>query len=108
MTLDIEPATGLSPALQLTVYRIVQEALTNALKYAAGAKARIQMLRQGDQLDVCVTNTRGSASPEGHVSGNGLTGLQERVALFSGTLSYGPDEVGGFRLHARLPYESAR
>ena len=108
VTLEIEHTTGLSPALQLTVYRIVQEALTNALKYAAGAKAQIQMLRQGDQLEVCVTNTRGLAVPEGHVSGNGLTGLQERVALFSGTLSYGPDDVGGFRLHARLPCESAQ
>ena len=108
VTLDIAPATGLSPALQLTVYRIVQEALTNALKHAVGAQATIRLLRHGDQLDVTVTNTRGSASQERHVHGNGLAGLQERVALFSGTLSYGPDDGGGFSLHARLPCESTR
>ena len=106
VTLDIEPATSLPPALQLTVYRIAQEALTNALKYAAGATATIRVLRQGDQLDVSVTNTAGSASPQGHVNGSGLAGLQERVALFSGTLSYGADSAGGFSLHARLPCES--
>ena len=103
VTLEIDTAVGLSPALQLTVYRIVQEALTNALKYAVGAKAHILMLHQGDQLEVRVTNTQGTPAAKGDGSGNGLAGLQERVALFSGTISYGPDDEGGFTLHARLP-----
>ena len=103
VTLEIDTAVGLSPALQLTVYRIVQEALTNALKYAVGAKAHIRMLHQGDQLEVRVTNTHGTPTATGHGNGNGLAGLQERVALFSGTISYGPDDEGGFTLHARLP-----
>ena len=105
VTLEIDAAVGLSPALQLTAYRIVQEGLTNALKYAVGAKAHIQMLRQEDQLELRVTNTQGRLTAKGDGSGNGLAGLQERVALFSGTISYGPDDEGGFTLHARLPCE---
>ena len=101
VTLEIDAAVGLSPALQLTVYRIVQEALTNALKYAVGAKAHIRMFHQGDQFEVRVTNTQGTPTAKG--DGNGLAGLQERVALFSGTISYGPDPEGGFTIHARLP-----
>ena len=108
VTLEIETADALPPALKLTVYRIVQEALTNALKYAAGATAKVRMLRQGDQLDVRVTNTRGTSTPNGHGHGNGLAGLQERVALYSGTLSYGPDDEGGFIVQARLPCEETR
>ena len=108
VTLEIDSAVGLSPALQLTVYRIVQEGLTNALKYAVGAQAHILMLHQGDQLEVRVTNTQGTPTAKGHSNGNGLAGLQERVALFSGTISYGPDDEGGFTLRAKLPCEEIR
>ncbi len=108
VTLDLPETGTLSPALQLTVYRIVQEALTNALKYAVGARAHVSLLRQPDLLEVSVSNTRSDAGPPARRgSGNGLAGLQERVALYSGTLSYGPDEVGGFTLVARLPCAEA-
>ena len=108
VTLEIDDAVGLSPALQLTVYRIVQEGLTNALKYAGGGQAHIQMLHQGDQLEVRVTNTQGTPTAQGQGHGHGLAGLQERVALFSGTISYRPDDEGGFTLQARLPCEETR
>ena len=107
VTLELDTSVELSPALQLTVYRIVQEGLTNALKYAVGAKAHIRMLRQEDQLELRVTNTQGRLTVEGHGNGHGLAGLQERVALFSGTISYGPDDEGGFYLRARLPCEKS-
>ena len=105
VTLALDTIVELSPALQLTVYRIVQEALTNALKYAVGAKAHILMRRQEDQIEVRVTNTQGTLTSKVDGNGHGLAGLQERVALFSGTISFGPDDEGGFCLHARLPCE---
>ena len=107
VTLELDSTIGLSPDLQLTAYRIVQEGLTNALKYAVGAKAHIRMLRQGDQLELRVTNTQGRLTSEGYGNGHGLAGLQERVALFSGTISYGPDDEGGFYLRASLPCEKS-
>ena len=107
VTLELDTSVELSPALQLTVYRIVQEGLTNALKYAVGAKAHIRMLRQEDQLELRVTNTQGTLPAKGDGNGHGLAGLQERVALLSGTISYGPDNEGGFYLRARLPCEKS-
>ncbi|RBQ21026.1 sensor histidine kinase [Spongiactinospora rosea] len=87
--------------MDLTVYRIVQEALTNVLKHAGARRARVRIERRRAELVVEVTDdgTRGQARPYGH----GLTGLRERVHLFGGEFEAGARPVRGFRVMARLP-----
>jgi signal transduction histidine kinase len=87
--------------MEPTVYRIVQEALTNVLKHAGARHVLVRIERQADGLTVQVTDdgTRGRAQPYGH----GLTGLRERVHLFGGEFEAGARPVRGFRVMARLP-----
>ncbi len=88
-----------------TVYRVVQEALTNVLKHSPGATVTIGLHRAGDEVELSITNTRGTPapSPPPLSSGHGLQGMQRRVRERGGTLTYGPDDQGGFSVHARLP-----
>ncbi|MFI7635361.1 sensor histidine kinase [Nonomuraea sp. NPDC049400] len=87
--------------MELTVYRIVQEALTNVLKHAGARHVLVRIERQEDALVVEVTDdgTRGRARPYGH----GLTGLRERVHIFGGEFQAGARPLRGFRVMARLP-----
>ena len=90
----------------LTVYRVVQEALTNVLKHAGPATAVVS-LSFADDLDVLVTDDgRGAAAGDaGELPGAGLgtSGMTERVAALGGTLTAGPREGGGYQVHARIP-----
>ncbi|WP_411111040.1 sensor histidine kinase [Streptomyces sp. c-19] len=100
-----DPAT-VPAATGRTVYRIAQEALTNARKHAPGTKVTVTVRgRPGDGLTVGVHNPA-PAGPVPHVpgSGQGLIGLTERAALAGGRLEHGPDPDGGFTLHAWLPW----
>ena len=94
-------------SLDLTAFRIVQEALTNAAKHAAGARVRILMRWSSEALELRVTDDgpgpSGPASPESH----GLVGLAERVRIHGGEFAAGPGPDGGFELRARLPLEAA-
>lgn len=90
-----------APGLQLTVFRIVQEGLTNVAKHAAGARARVQVSWAPGELLVAVDNAPVACAAHGQ--GHGLTGLAERVSLFGGRLAHGPTADGGFRLEARFP-----
>ena len=91
------------PAVALSAYRIVQEALTNVLKHAGPAAATVS-LRYGDrQLEVGVADDGVGGEPDG--DGHGLLGMRERVALAGGELHAGPRPDGGFAGHARLPLE---
>ncbi|HEU4355307.1 MAG TPA: sensor histidine kinase [Actinomycetota bacterium] len=92
----------LSPGVDLSAYRIVQEALTNTLKHAGEAHARV-LLRYGpDALEIEVADDgRGAVDTDG--GGQGLIGMRERVQLFGGTLNSGPRPGGGFLVRARLP-----
>jgi signal transduction histidine kinase len=92
-----------APAVGLCAYRIVQEALSNATRHAPGAEVTVAVRRDGDQLDLTVTNGAGQPTGRGRGSGQGLVGMRERVDLLAGSLSTGPDPDGGFRVHARLP-----
>jgi signal transduction histidine kinase len=95
----------LSPGLDLTVYRIVQEALTNARKHGGGAPAEVRLRYTEDSVEVEVTNELGSAAANGSGDGgHGLVGMRERARLFGGRLEAGPAD-GGFRVLARLPVE---
>ncbi|MFL5840731.1 MAG: sensor histidine kinase [Thermoleophilaceae bacterium] len=98
---DPEP---LPPGLDLCVYRIVQESLTNALKHARPARAEVVLRYAPHALDIEVRDDgRGSAASNGDGSGHGLIGMRERVALYDGELEVGPGAGGGFAVHARLP-----
>ncbi|OQD53153.1 two-component sensor histidine kinase [Streptomyces phaeoluteigriseus] len=88
----------------LTAYRVVQEALTNTVKHAAGATVRVVLEHTPDALHVVVTDTGGTASPSaGTGTGRGLTGLRERVSLHGGTLRADGRPTGGYRVDAVLP-----
>jgi signal transduction histidine kinase len=90
--------------VDLSVYRIAQEALTNALKHSAGARADLVLRYRDNAVELTVEND-GAASSNGHRGGHGLIGMRERVAVFGGTLEAGPRPGGGFRVVARLPLQ---
>jgi signal transduction histidine kinase len=95
---------GLPPALELTVYRIVQEALTNTLKHAGAAHAHVRVSRTTQSLTIDVVDAgtgRPNVEPPG--AGHGLIGMRERVALFGGELTATSRPEGGFAVHATLP-----
>ena len=96
---------GLPAALVETAYRLVQEGLTNALRYAAGAAVRV--LVRGDRDGLLVEVANGPAAAESALAGaglgTGLQGLRERVVVCGGTLEAGPTDEGGWLLSARLP-----
>ena len=94
----------LSPGLDLTAYRIVQESLTNARRHAEATGATV-LLRYGDaEIDVEVRDDGVGASGNGS-GGHGLAGMRERVSLYGGELVTESAEGGGFRVRARLPVE---
>ncbi|MGZ4545446.1 MAG: sensor histidine kinase [Blastococcus sp.] len=95
----------LPATLGLSVYRIVQEALTNTLSHAGPARARVTVRAEPRAVTVeVVDDGTGPPSPAG--IGHGLIGMRERVTLFGGELSAGPRPEGGFAVMARLPRES--
>jgi signal transduction histidine kinase len=103
-----EPAT-LPGGVDLAAYRIVQEALTNASKHAAGAPAHVVVRYEPHAVEVEVADDGRAAPPRETAAGtgHGLIGIRERVALYGGTLDAGRRPSGGFRIHARLPIGGA-
>jgi signal transduction histidine kinase len=101
--LRLDPASsGLPRSLDLSAYRIVQEALTNALKHGDATSATVTVRHEDGSLDVEVRDDGRGSSP-GYQPGRGLVGIGERVALFGGTLEHGPRASGGFRVRVVLP-----
>lgn len=98
----------LPPGLDLTAYRIIQEALTNTLKHAPGASAEVHVDFRNGELDVEVLDTGGQTGPiDAPPGGHGLTGMRERVAVYHGHLEAGPRAEGGYMVRVRLPLEPA-
>lgn len=95
-----------SPGLGLTVYRLVQEALTNVVRHSRPAVARVVVNTCPELLTVEVSD-RGTEPPTGAEPGHGLRGMQARVALYGGTLDVGPGADGGYRVHAVFPLPEA-
>jgi signal transduction histidine kinase len=106
LTVEGEP-TALPPGVDLSAYRIVQEALTNALKHAGPATACVLVRYGSEDLEVEVTDT-GRRPAGGDGAGHGLVGMRERVTLFGGQLEAGRRGEGGFVVRARLPLASER
>jgi len=110
-----------STPLELAVYRIVQEALTNVIKHADATRARVVLDYGGDAIGIIVVDD-GRGAPAGVEAGagagtgtaaavkpgHGLVGMHERVAAYGGEFQAGPLPGGGFRVVARIPLEAAR
>ena len=98
------PGASLPPGVGLSVYRIVQEALTNVLKHA-GPDARVTVaLHRGPQvMAVQVDDDGRGAAATSDGRGQGLVGMRERAALFGGTVEAGPRPGGGYRVRAEIP-----
>jgi signal transduction histidine kinase len=96
----------LDPGIELSAYRIVQEALTNALRHAPGGRARVAVGYRPASLDIQVDDDGGTVVPGAPAptagSGRGLIGMRERVSVFGGEFEAAPTERG-FRVTARLP-----
>jgi signal transduction histidine kinase len=100
--LDLDPAIPLLPAgVDVSAYRIVQEALTNALRYAADRSVLLAVHAGPERLSISAANRVNGSHGRG--SGLGLLGMAERVALLGGTLSHGVRDGGQFHLEATLP-----
>jgi signal transduction histidine kinase len=99
----VPPGTG------VCAYRIVQEALSNAARHAAGAPVTVSVRRGAEKVTLAVTNGPGTpAGPHANGHGHGLAGMRERAELLGGTLSAGPAPDGGFAVSAVLPLDGAR
>ncbi len=104
LTVDVAAegtARPLPPGIDLTAFRVVQEALTNVLKHGGAARAHVRVRFESDAVELEITN---SGRPPGDgPAGYGLIGMRQRVAMYAGELDAGPREGGGFRVRARLP-----
>ena len=110
LTIDLhvdDAVDDIPPGVDLSAYRITQEALTNVLKHSAAGRAEVTVRREPGAVEVTVEdNGRGPHSNGEIVGGHGLIGMRERVNLFGGRFEAGGREGGGFRVYARLPYEA--
>ena len=94
------------PGVDLSAYRIVQEALTNVLKHARAARARVCLDYLPDALHLRVVDDGAPAEGpgDGHGPGHGLIGVRERVAVVGGSVTAGPQPDGGYAVDVRLPF----
>lgn len=98
----------LPETVALTVFRVVQEALSNVVRHAPGAATEVEVAVVDGQVTVTVVNgpaPAGAVATDAQGSGLGLVGMRERVSLEGGTVETGPTAAGGFRVHAVLPVE---
>jgi signal transduction histidine kinase len=92
-------------AIDVSAYRIVQEALTNALKHAQASRADVTVSYAPDAVQLVVRDD-GEATAPSHDPGYGLAGVRERVKIYGGEMSAGRENGGGFVLRTRLPLAS--
>jgi len=104
VALEVQGATRPLPAaVDLSAYRIVQEALTNTLKHAGRAEAEVIVRFEQSAVELEVLDNGTGPSPDPNGSGHGLVGMRERVALYGGILEAGSRNGHGFAVRARLP-----
>jgi signal transduction histidine kinase len=99
------PPRPLPPGLDLSAYRIVQEALTNTLRHASGAHAWVTVRYRDDALELGIVDD-GNAGGNGDSGGHGVVGMRERVTLFGGEPEAGGRSDGGYAVRARLPLQA--
>jgi signal transduction histidine kinase len=99
---------SLPSGIDLSAYRILQEALTNALKHAGPARARVTVRYAPDGVELEIVDDGPGPGTGGDGGGHGLVGMGERVALYGGTLRTGTRPGGGYAVSARLPFEVPR
>jgi signal transduction histidine kinase len=105
MTVDGTPR-DLPEGIELSAYRIVQEALTNALKYAGGAGTRVRIGYGAETLELEIVDGGGSGEVRDEASGgHGLVGMRERVSMYGGTIEAGRIRGGGFGVRVLLPVQ---
>jgi signal transduction histidine kinase len=97
----------LPPGVDVSAYRIVQEALTNALKHAGPAHARVIITYAVDAVDLAIVDD-GAGGAAANGGGYGLAGMRKRVAIYGGRFEAGRRPEGGYTLHVRLPLPAAR
>ncbi len=99
----LDPVQGADRSVELSAYRIVQEALTNSLRCGGGA-VRVEIGERSGALEVLIRDRRSGPDRAATIrgEGRGLRGLRERVALFGGSFSAGPT-AHGWEVHAELP-----
>jgi signal transduction histidine kinase len=96
-------AHPLAPGVELTAYRVVQEALTNALKHSRPSRVEVEVGYRASLLEVRVRNDGVSRSVNGKSHGHGLTGMNERVLLYGGRLETGTADADTFEVRVQLP-----
>jgi signal transduction histidine kinase len=100
-------ARPLPPGVDLSAYRIVQEALTNTLKHAGPSRAKVMIHYRDEELELEISDDGPGTGGSGG-AGQGLVGMRERVALYGGVLESGKKVDGGYLVRARLPLDSDR
>jgi signal transduction histidine kinase len=106
VALDVDGSPRpLAPGVDLSAYRILQEALTNTVKHANASSASVRLRFSPAAVEVEIEDDGRGPMPNGN-GGHGLIGMRERVELYGGELETGPREGGGFRVRARLPLET--
>jgi signal transduction histidine kinase len=105
LTVDGTPSP-LPPGVDLSAYRILQEALTNTVRHARASAARVRLAYRANLVEVEVEDD-GAGNATAHGDGHGLIGMRERVDLYGGTFEAGPRTGGGFRVRASLPLEAS-
>jgi signal transduction histidine kinase len=105
LVVDGERSAGVSTLVDWSAYRIIQEALTNAAKHAAGAHVEVSVRYESDAVEISVVDHgAGGARGNGSLgSGRGLIGMRERVAVLGGAIEIGRNGGAGFAVRARLP-----
>jgi signal transduction histidine kinase len=104
VTLAVEGAPQvLPPGKDLAAYRVVQEALTNAIKHAGAAPTAVTVRWEPAWLELKIVDRGGRAMNGTNGSGHGLVGMEERMRLYEGSLRAGPRSGGGFEVVARMP-----
>ncbi len=96
----------LAPGVELTAYRIVQEALSNCLRHAPGSRVEVGIAYGPHELHLCIANTAPTRpAPPSHGAGHGLLGMRERAGMLGGELAAGPRPGGGYEVSAVLPMD---
>jgi signal transduction histidine kinase len=95
------PSTTLPSGLEMSVYRIVQEALTNVVKHAGPVSCTVDVTASEKEVRISVVDAGPGGTPG---SGHGLIGMRERVMMYGGTFAAGPAPAGGFAVSASIPY----